>query len=161
MADAKTRSIGVAGKTFVVEDIYSEGDTLNAAEANALNQMRAENLRNNMRNAITTAVEEGKTDEDLEVLFNEYVEKYEFGARKGGGRRVTDPLEKELRRLAIEAIKPALVKAGTTWAACSGEQRDKLLEKFWAKPNRKEEMTPIAEANLKQLSAIAEATIEI
>lgn len=85
--------------------------TLTEGQAATLNQSLAENVSNNLRSKLV----EGQTDDDgnvtaphtdetAQALVDEYVSGYQFGGRKGGGgTRVTDPVEREARKLARQA----------------------------------------------------------
>lgn len=98
-----TQTITIAGRSFTVEPKYSEGHTLTANEASALNQLRNENLRNNF----ATKAKDGASQED----FDKYASSYEFGVRTGGGR-TSDPVEAAAMEIARETIRDALRKAG-------------------------------------------------
>ena len=52
-----TKEITIAGQTFAVLQPYAEGHTITEAEAKALNQVRAENVRNNMAGKVKAAAE--------------------------------------------------------------------------------------------------------
>lgn len=98
-----TQTITIAGRSFTVEPKYSEGHTLTANEASALNQLRSENLRNNF----AQKAKDGASQED----FDKYASSYEFGVRTGGGR-TSDPVEAAAMEIARETIRDALRKAG-------------------------------------------------
>jgi len=121
--------ITIQGYTFTAPLRYSEGHTLSANEAGALNQTYHENLRNNFASSVKKRVEElygvkdadGKvsvpedaelTEEQLAELqaeFSTYAQAYEFGARRSGGARTpSDPVEREALNLAKMAIRQAL-----------------------------------------------------
>lgn len=125
--------ITIQGYTFSAPLRYSEGHTLTANEAGALNQTYHENLRNNFAGSVKKKLEElygskdesGKvsvpedaelTDEQLAELqaeFDAYAQAYEFGARRSGGVRApSDPVEREALNLAKAAIRQALKSQG-------------------------------------------------
>lgn len=100
---------------------YAAGPhTLTEGEANALNQTLAENLSNNLRARVVAgrpAIEAGQnedgtkrkaeaarpwTDEEVQQLVDEYLADYEIGVRRSGTGepRVTDPVEREARKIA-------------------------------------------------------------
>lgn len=113
------RSIGKTdGPSFtvLVPQPYSAGPhELTAGEASALNQTIAENLSNNLRTKLVDGnPDEGDrqwTPEEAQALVDKYLEDYEIGVRRAGGgtARVTDPVEREARKIA-RAKAVALVK---------------------------------------------------
>lgn len=104
----------IAGRSVTVIQPYAEGHALTEAEAAMLNQTLAENFSNNLRKRIEDGVtdadgnktrdygESGDADADLQALVDSYMTEYQPGVRSGGGGapRVTDPVEKEARKLA-------------------------------------------------------------
>lgn len=119
---------GIIAKFAVGYTLASEG------EAHALRQTFLENLRNNFAPKVKAKMgdadhlPDGAFDE-LASAFNEYAGKYEFGVRSGGGggRRIVDPVEREMVKLAKGDI-------GKAYEAKYGEkitkdQRDWLDEK--------------------------------
>ena len=60
MAESKT--INIYDEEFTVSTPYAEGHVITAAEAKALNQVRAENIANNFRAKIKAAKEDGTLD---------------------------------------------------------------------------------------------------
>jgi hypothetical protein len=93
-----TREIVIAGVTVTVSTPYAEGHALTAAEAKALNQTRCENISNAMRKRLNDMAVEGVIPADAaQAAVAEYDAAYEFtlSGAGGGGRRPTDPLEKE------------------------------------------------------------------
>ena len=99
----------VAGHAVTIPAPFAEGHVCTAAEARALNQTLAENVRNNVSRQIADTA----TVESVQHSINEYVAKYEFGVRSGGGGgRTVDPVEREALRLATEAVRTALRKKG-------------------------------------------------
>lgn len=113
MAEAKT--IVIQGKSFTVTQPYDEGHTLTAAEARALNQVRAENLRNNFANTVK-AVNDGKEgnigEENLEAEFAKYDSEYSFAMPGAGAKPKLDPIEREARKIAKEVLAAQYAKEG-------------------------------------------------
>jgi len=100
----------IHGHTFSVSMPYAVGHVLTEAEAKTLNQTRAENIGNNVREAIKAALEAGNTTE-AEKIVADYDAQYTFSM--GGGERVVkDPVEREAVKIAKEQIKLALAKKG-------------------------------------------------
>jgi hypothetical protein len=107
--------------TVQVPQPYTAGaTTLSEGEASALNQIVAENLSNNLRAKIVEGQIDGEgkptgeahTDTTAQALVDEYLAEYELGVRRAGSGepRVTDPVEREARRIAREKAKE-LIKA--------------------------------------------------
>lgn len=102
---------------------YQVGYTLaTEGEAHALQQVFTENLRNNFAGKVKAKLNGGEelTPEDqaaLQVEFDAYASKYEFGVRGAGGgpRTVKDPVEREVRKMAAAAI-------ATRYQAVHGEK---------------------------------------
>jgi hypothetical protein len=119
------QSVTISGKTFNVAPRYAEGHTLNANEANALNQTFFENIRNNFAGK----AKEGGTQEELDA----YVQSYQFGVRTGGGGGSRDPVEVEAMSLARDQVKKAITGSGKKisdyTAAAISAAATKLLEK--------------------------------
>jgi hypothetical protein len=101
-----TKEITIAGVTFSVSQPYSAGHVITEAEAKALNQVRAENIRNNMASKVKAAMEgtakEGEPTRDtIAQAVAEYDASYVFTlASVGGGKRPSDPVEVEALRIA-------------------------------------------------------------
>jgi hypothetical protein len=106
----------IAGHQFEIPEAvlakYAVGYTLSTeGEVNLIRQTITENLRNNFASKVK-AVNGGElTDEqhaDLQRQFGEYAEKYEPGTRTAGAPRVVrDPVEREMLKLAKDAISRA------------------------------------------------------
>jgi hypothetical protein len=105
---------------------------LTEGEANALNQTIAENLSNNLRAKLIEGRPEQKADdgtvteparpwtaEEAQALADAYLKDYEIGVRRAGSGepRITDPVEREARKIARE-------KALQLIAANGGKPKD-------------------------------------
>lgn len=107
----------VQGYEFEITEPYAEGHKINAIEAKALNQLRAENIGNNQRKVVQKVVEdqpmvpdpenEGQeirsplSDEqvkDLQGKVSAYDAEYVLSMTRGGARR--DPVEQMARTIA-------------------------------------------------------------
>lgn len=101
-----TKEITIAGLVFSVLQPYAAGHVVTEAEAKALNQVRAENIRNNCASKVKAANEgtakEGEPTKDTIAAYVETYDKgYEFTlASVGGGKRPTDPVEVEALKIA-------------------------------------------------------------
>jgi hypothetical protein len=116
----------IAGFSVNVPSPYIVGHQLTEGEANQLNQVLAENVSNNLRKKLEDGkvVGEGEneeaapfTPEEAQAKVDEYMLVYEPGVRTsaGGEPRVTDPVEREARKIAkskaIELVKQHGMKA--------------------------------------------------
>lgn len=154
-------NLTIAGHVFDVSDDprIVPGATMTEGHVHTLQQTRRENIRNNFAMRVKNLGDEPSAA-DLEKLqsdLNEYAEKYEFGVRQAGsGRRVVDPVEKEMLRLAKEAIATAyFAKNGEriTGAALT-EAAEKLLEA------RGEDYAKRAKRAIREREQAAEAILQ-
>lgn len=120
-----TTTITIAGRQFTATPIYAAGNVLTENEANALNQVRFENLRNNF----APKAKEGASQED----FDAYASSYQFGVRTGGGSRL-DPVQAEAMSLAKDQIKAALKSAGKNISDYKAAAITAAAEKLLAGP---------------------------
>lgn len=97
---AEDRSITIAGASFVIPQPFDEGHICTAGEARALNQLLAENVRNNL----AAKVKEGGVDQ---AAVTEYATTYEFSTASVPKPKL-DPIEREARRIAKEKIRASL-----------------------------------------------------
>lgn len=106
-------TITIAGNVFSVPKPYTDGHVLTSNEAAALNQVFAENIRNNFAKTVATATDAGSFDlEVFQSKLDEYVDGYEFGVRTGGGGRSGDPVMVEAMSIARDLVRKAILKAG-------------------------------------------------
>jgi len=99
------KTITIADHEFTVSQPYIEGHVVTEAEAKALNQVRAENIRNNMASKVKLAFGEAPTEEvnasTIEAIVAAYDSEYIFTlASVGAGKRPTDPVEVEAFKIA-------------------------------------------------------------
>lgn len=163
----------VQGLTFQMPQPYTTGThELTEGEASQLNQVLAENLRNNfaakirakldayikannLPEGIEPAVDVLDKDE-LDTEFAEYAAKYEFGVRQagaGGPRAPADPVGKEAYKIAWERIKGALAKKNIKLDSVSKEKRAELIDQTLAK------YPAIREEAERRVNAVAEIAI--
>lgn len=117
------KEITVQGIVVSVATPYAAGHVITEAEAKALNQVRAENIGNNVRKAIMDLIEsaggkEALTDEhkaEAQRIVSEKDATYEFTlASVGGGREPVDPLTKECRAVAKSFLSAKLKEKNMT-----------------------------------------------
>lgn len=107
-----TKAKIIDGISFEISQPYAAGHTLTEVEAKVLNQVRSENIGNNLRAQVKDFKEKGKESE-LSALVKEYDEAYVFTtAGDGSGRKTLDPIEREARAIAKDVIKAELAKQG-------------------------------------------------
>jgi hypothetical protein len=137
-------------KVSVPQPYAAGSHTLTEGEASALNQTIAENLSNNLRAKLILgrpAVKDGDTvteparaytAEEAQRLVDEYLAEYEIGVRRSGSGepRVTDPVEREARKIARQKAvdyvksqggKPADYDMGPITNAIFEANRDVLM----------------------------------
>lgn len=117
------------GPSFTVQvpTPFAAGQALTLTDglANILNQTIAENLSNNLRAKLIAGKPsdtEGQpatpfTAEEAQAMVDAYLADYEPGTRRTGtgAPRVTDPIEREMRKLATDIAKAAVTQAGRKW----------------------------------------------
>lgn len=123
------REITIAGEVFVVNTPYAAGHVVTEAEANALNQVRCEAIRNNTAKAVKEAIEAGDKAKAAQHVAD-YDAAYEFSIRSGGGAtKVVDPTEREALKVAKEVLKAKLAELGKKSSDYSKEfLADKVAE---------------------------------
>lgn len=109
MTEKKTKIIN--GLTFELSQPYAEGHVCTAAEAKTLNQVRSENIGNNLRELVKKAQAEGK-EAELAAAVAKYDEEYTFSIAGTSTRRVLDPVERKARQMAKDVIKAKLAEQG-------------------------------------------------
>ena len=160
-ANGATQSMAIEGITFTAPAPYSEGHTINVAEAGTLNQAFAENLRNNFRKKVKEAKDKsgGLLDQTaLDALvaeFNDYASKYEF-AGKRTSRASVDPVEKEAQKIAGQKIREAFKAKKLDIKGISDEQFDKMvLDLLEKKPEYRE----LARSRIEAIQSLAVDTL--
>jgi hypothetical protein len=111
---------------------YSEGHKCKANEADALNQLVQENVRNNKRKMVQEMVAAGKSKAEIQSAVSEYCTKYEFGERSGGGFRTADPVEAECMDIARKMVRRAYIKRGTKLKDVTASQITASAQKLLA-----------------------------
>ncbi len=164
----------IQGVDFEIDSPYSEGYKLKSNEASAMNQLLAENVRNNLASIVRNAklkaagwddakikaskveqmtpAAEGVTlsdDEiaDLQSQIDEYVTSYEFGVRTG---RARSPFEKAIEDIVTEMLDKALKANGFSPSKMLKEDRSKYDALY----------TRVLEANKEEVEKAAQARID-
>lgn len=146
-----TQTVTIQSQTFQIPAPFLEGHVLKANEASALNQLFAENIRNNFAGKMKAAKDAGQTVPGQAEL-DAYASAYTFGARAVVARNI-DPVEKEARSLAWTAIKAALVKKGTKIKSITDEMQEDLITKALDRhPKYREQAKAVVEARRSAVS---------
>lgn len=109
--ETKKKTITIAKVEYSIPQPFTEGHICTQNEANALNQLLAENCRNNFAERVKKAEDVKPSQEE----FDKYVAGYEFGIRSVAS---SDPVEKEMRKI-VEANL-------ATWLAGKGLSKSKM-----------------------------------
>lgn len=107
----ETKAKIINGLSFDISQPYAEGHNLNAAEAKTLNQVRSENIGNNLRDLVKKAIEGGK-EAELAAAVAKYDAEYIFTLASASARKSLDPVERKARAMAKDAIKAKLAGLG-------------------------------------------------
>lgn len=121
----------INGLVFEISAPYAEGQTIGPAEAKALNQVRAENIGNNLREKIKAAQTEGKSADEIASLVASADASYVLTVSQVSAARKLDPIEKEAYAIAREMLKAHLAKDGRKLTvAPAGETEESWKEKI-------------------------------
>lgn len=147
----------IQGRTFQIPRPFAEGHACTGAEASVLNQTLTENVRNNLAQRVKKAVDEDTFDQSaMQGEVDEYLEEYEFGARRGRGP--TDPVEREALIIAKDEVKKALRKSGHKLADIDSSDITRLAEQVVEEnPDIRKE----AERRCKEKSKIGEVKLDL
>lgn len=127
----------IKGQQFEISDdpAVIVGAQMNEGHVHSLQQTRRENIRNNFAARVEKALGDAETldpasHQTLQQELQEYAASYQFGVRTAGTRRVVDPVEKEMLRMAKEDIAAAFyAKHGEKLKGeALGQAAERLLE---------------------------------
>lgn len=128
----------INGLTVSVPQPYAVGQPLDEAMAAMLNQTFAENISNNTRAQLKAgyvasegAEAQPHTNETAQAVIDAYIAEYTPGVRRGGSgeARVTDPVEREARKIARQkAVELVKANGGKTSDFDMGELTSKVFE---------------------------------
>lgn len=151
-----TRTTGIAGHDFEVNQPYAAGHVISEIEAKVLNQTRAENVGNNMRATVKEMLEKNESLDAIRAKIAEYDAQYNFSMGGGGGRAPIDPLEKEIRRLAKAMVHDSIRANGKKLKDYTDEQ----LEGAYDRAAQRDDVRAEAQKNLKAAQKRAKASAE-
>lgn len=112
--ETSRKNIIIKKVEYTIAQPFAEGHVCTANEANALNQLLAENVRNNFAPKVEKS-EVAPTQEDLD----NYVAGYQFGVRSVSS---SDPVEKVMRQLVERKLIEALKARGKNKSSLSSEE---------------------------------------
>lgn len=123
-SNAERRQFGISGVTVSIPAPFKEGHQCNEHEAGVLNQVLAENCRNNKREEVVELLKNGGSTDQVQALVDAYVVDYDFGQRRLSGPRL-DPVESSAMELATEVARRAAKKRGEKLADISASDMRK------------------------------------
>jgi len=140
-----------------IADKYAEGHPINAAEAAALNRLRAENIGNNLRSKVKELAREDGTYTDAKAkqaqeIVTAYDAEYEINeasARKPS----TDPVEKKAEAVARRLVTDAVKKQGYKSAKDFRENAENGEQRFMEKIAQLAEMDEVVAEAKRELEA--------
>lgn len=155
--ETTTKEMTINGVVVAVSQPYAAGHVVTEAEAKALNQVRGENIGNNLRKQIKEKLpEDGEVTEELQAeiqdMVTAYDEGYEFTlASIGGGSTARlDPLTKEARAVAKAALTNRLREAGLTQKAYVEEHGKEAFDAKVVEISEMEQVIAVAKQNLAE-----------
>lgn len=160
-----SKEITIAGQTFPVSQPYLAGHAITEAEAKALNQVRAENVRNNTASKVKAAVEgtakEGEpTADTIAAYVAEYDAAYVFTlASVGGGRKSSDPTEVEALKIARTMFADWAAGKKLTVKAIKEKIGDEAYDAKIAEMAERDDVVKEAKRRVKARQAAAEDAI--
>ena len=158
--------VTIAGITFPISTPYAAGQTMTDAEAAALNQVRAENIGNNCRAAITKAkAEDGSITQDaldaLTTLIAQKDAEYIFTLASVRAPKATlSPVEREAMVMAKAQLQLALSGANLTFKAYTDAKGKEYVDAKLAEIAVNDEIVSEAKRRVKERSK-ATTSIEL
>lgn len=144
-------NVTIQKQTYTLADKYAEGHTLSANEAAALNQLRAENLRNNFASTVKKALgEDGTGTPPSQEAFDTFAEAYAFGVRRVG-TRTGDPVAREAKRIATDKVHAAVKAKYGKLDAVDKAQLAKTIDDLAVR----EDIVALARQNVEAANEIA------
>jgi len=174
MAANGKQALQIQSTNFEIIAPYAEGYALKANEAAAMNQLLAENIRNNMASEVRKfklkvagwtdeQIKQAKVEQmaavvetvqlspeqmaDIQGQIDEYVTTYEFGIRTG---RARTPFEKAVEEIVTDMLDKALKQSGYSPSKMQKEDRAKYDALY----------TKVYDANRAEIDAAAQARLD-
>ncbi len=154
------KTITVLGLSVDINVPYSEGHTLNAAEASVLNQTFAENVRNNTAKQVKEKIAAGDQTGAAEIVAK-YASEYVFNERTAqtAVARTVDPVEKEALAIAKAKVIAAIEKKGGKVKDYDKEQLKAKIAEVAAYPNVRAAAEVEVAAKAKRLAKLDDIEI--
>jgi hypothetical protein len=130
---ARRSDFTIQGVVLSIPEPFLAGHVVTEGEASALNQLLAENVRNNLAEDVKESKEKGLSLDAIQKIVDDYVQEYEFGVRRIGFR-TSDPVESAAREIALELAKRQARKAGKTLKDYGNEALRKDADEALADP---------------------------
>lgn len=172
----ETRPKVINGISFNILQPYEAGHTLTAIEANVLNQTRAENVGNNVRQRIKDMLEGGTEaypspvgEDEIRAYVTDFDAAYEFRTASEGSGRSRDPYETEARKIARELLRGHLASSGRKLTVApegltEDEWKDKVeaeIDRIASTPNVLAAAKKNVDAKKKQSASLLESIGEV
>lgn len=119
--ETSRKQITIAEKIYSIPQPFAEGHVCSANEASVLNQILAENCRNNFAPKVKKDPANAPTQEE----FDKYVAGYNFGVRSISS---SDPVQKEMKAIVERALIKALAEQGMTKSQMAKEDFDNQVQ---------------------------------
>lgn len=154
------RTITIKGAKFEFPAPYVAGYAISENEANALNGLLGENLRNNFVGKYEN--EDGTLKpEATQEAFEAYAAEYEFGARRSGGREASlSPVERKARAIAREKVNAALKQANKKIDLKTDEGKA-TMEKLVSELAKRADIVKEAEKQVRAVEKIAVEELDL
>ena len=120
--------IKIQGHFFLAPSPFEDGHACNSAEAEALNSLLGENLRNNFAAQMKRAATEGK-DIPGQEEFSAYADTYAFGQKRVRVSHTKDPIGAIERRLAESAVRDRIAALGRKWKDLEKDVQQSYIER--------------------------------
>lgn len=164
--ETPTLSLSIYGLVFDVTAPYAEGHVLNAAEAKTLNQVRKENIGNNVRKRIADLKGEAETFTEEQAaeaasIVAEVDTNYEFTLSSARGTTSRDPLDVMCTKLAREWIAQQLREKGTTVKAYKEDKGEDTYNEKVAEVAEHPQIVALAKERVAAQKAEADAMAKI
>ena len=168
--EAATSIIQITELQFTVPAPYAEGHPLTSNEADALNGLLGENIRNNFRARVQAAIENAKAADEpvnhqkLQDDIWTYATAYQFKRRAAGAGPV-DPVQNEAEKIAKSKLVEALQKRGGKWSDLKEPEKQiaLVIEKYPAildEARRRVEARKALSVELSDLDEVVPADAE-
>lgn len=129
--NCERRSFSIAETILEIPAPFTAGHVCSAEEASALNQLLAENVRNNKAKRFRQLKTENRFDPvEAQKEINEYVASYEFGTLRSSSN---DPIHVEAREIAKGIIKESMRKEGYRLSDITGKKLTELADELIGK----------------------------